>query len=201
MTYNEEELSRRIKKRKKEFLIKVTISLFLILAITVMLSLFTENTVIFVSVVTIVLSVVFILRTIKRYQPLVLFSKEVRGENIKEHEFVVTDRRVFRFGKSYLITKRRLRASDFAATRTRTKPPTSAIVYLRLSDGNVTFIDGLTNAQADVYEIGDTLYKYPGVRYPIIVGRDVDAQPCPICGTANKRGEEECINCDLKIEN
>jgi membrane protein YdbS with pleckstrin-like domain len=134
MIYNADELSSRVKKRKKEFGTKASILLLLAIAFTATALIFSEPSVIFISVCLIILSAVLLIRVMRKYEPFVLFSREVRGINIKEHEFVVTDRRVFRFGSSYLITKRRLKTSEFISTKARTKPPTSAIVYLRLPD-------------------------------------------------------------------
>ena len=201
MIYNERELSERTKSRKKNFFIRLMISLFLILTDIVILLIFPEKTVVFFCVLFIIALAVFVIKTLLRYDIGILFSSEIQGINIKEHEFLVTDRRVFRMGTNNPhLSRKRLKTSEFVGGKRRTKPPTSAIVYLRLSDGSVTFIDGLSNAQTDVYEIGDNLYKYPGTRYPIILKREVSAQPCPLCGTANKRGEKECITCNLKID-
>ena len=172
---------------------------FLITAIAAaIIIIFPEVTVIFVCVLAVVVSVVYTVKTVRRYHPLVLFSKDVRGINIKEHEFVVTNRRMTFSARKVMP---RVNTSTFTGGKTRTKPPTSAIVYLRLKDGNVTYIDKLFNAQTDIYEIGDTLYKYPGTRFPIILNREVEAMPCPLCGTANKNTEPHCITCGLKIEN
>ena len=204
MTYNEADIAKRIKSRRRDFLIKIIISIFLILVSALTIVFLPEMTVIFISVAVIILSAIYIIKTLKIYRPFTLFSGEVRGENIKEHEFVVTDRRLT-FGARILASRptagvRRLKTSTFTGGRTRTKPPTSAIVYLRLENGDVTYIDGLFGAQTDIYEIGDTLYKYPGTRFPIIVNREVKAQPCPLCGTANKVTEERCITCGLRTK-
>jgi hypothetical protein len=126
----------------------------------------------------------------------VLFSKEITGINIKEHEFAIVNLRPT-FSARIIMPRRN--TSSFANRSRRTKPPTGAIVYLRVADDDVAYIDGLTNAQTDIYEIGDTLYKYPGTRYPIIIGRKTISQPCPLCGTANKESEPECITCGLPI--
>ena len=201
MIYNEREIYERTKLRKKNFFLRLTVSLLLTLTDVLILLFFSEKTVVFFCVLFIIALAVFIIKTLLRYDIKVLFSSEIQGINIKEHEFLVTDRRVFRMGSNNPhLSRKRLKTSEFVGGKRRTKPPTSAIVYLRLSDGSVTFIDGLSNAQTDVYEIGDALYKYPGTKYPIILKREVSSQPCPLCGTANKRGETECITCNLKID-
>ena len=195
MTYNKEDITKRVKKKQRDFITKAIISFLGIAASSAIAFIFSDVTVVFIGVVAVIGFCVYLFKTVKRYRPAIIFSKEITGINIKEHEFVVTNRRTtFSARRSFY----RIRPKTFTGGKTRTKPPTSAIVYLKLPDGDVTFIDKLTNAQTDEYEIGDTLYKYPGTRYPIIVGRAVKAQPCPICGTANKASEERCITCGLR---
>ena len=196
MRYDEKEIAARVSKRKRDFLIRILCPTALILSAVIIAVALPNNTVIFLSVLISILTIAFIARTLSHYHPMVLFSKEILGENVKEHEFVVTNCRP---RLSARLTTTRWRPRSVSQRGARTKPPTSAVVYLRLPDGNVTFIDGLSGAHTDVYEIGDTLYKYPGTRYPIIRSREVKAQPCPICGTVNKLGECECITCHLKI--
>ncbi|MBR5140308.1 MAG: hypothetical protein IKV16_04555, partial [Clostridia bacterium] len=158
---------------------------------------FPYTTPIFIAVIAIVTSLVQLRKAFKRYHPGIIFSKEVVGVNIHEHEFVVTNRRPT-FSARIVMPKRD--TSSFTGGRTRTKGTTSAIVYLKLDDGNVTFVDKLTNAQTDIYEIGDRLYRFAGTRCPVILNKEVEAMPCPICGTQNKHTEPKCITCGLSIE-
>lgn len=196
MTYSEADIKKYIKARRRDFFIKILLSFLLILIALAAIIIFPEATVIFVCAAVILFSIIYIFKVLRRYQPRTLFSREIKGVNIKEHEFAVTNRRpTF----SARLVMPRANAKSFTGGKTRTKSPTSAIVYLRLPDGDVTYIDNLTNAQTDIYEIGDTLYKYAGTRYPIILERKLDAQPCPLCGTANKSIEDCCITCGLKI--
>ena len=198
MTYNESDIAKHVKRQKRDFFIKLISSLLLILLSALLIAFFPEVTLIFICAVLIIISIAYAVKTVIRYHPGVLFSGEIKGVNVKEHEFVVTNRRLS-FGMRRSFS--RIRPANTASNKRRTKPPTSAIVYLRLKDGNVTYIDKLFNAQTDIYEIGDTLYKYPGTRFPIILNREVEAMPCPLCGTANKNTEPHCITCGLKIEN
>ena len=196
MTYNEHDIIERIKKLKHSFLLKFFCSTLIIAIACTVIAFFPEKTVTFICALIIIAASVFIIRTLKRYRPRILFSKETEGVNIKEHEFVITNKRLtFSARRSFPRLKVKRNNSD----KSRTKPPTSAIVYLKLKDGDVTFIDGLSGVQTDVYEIGDTLYKYRGTKYPIIVGREVKSQPCPLCGTVNKSSESRCITCGLGI--
>ena len=198
MIYNEAEIKRRIKGRRRDFLMKTIAWLILDVIAIITATVIKDITVAFFSFVIVIASFFYIKKIVKRYRPLILFRGEVKGINIKEHEFVVTNRRPTFSAR--IVMPRRSTAS-FTGGKTRTKPPTSAIVYLRLEDGDVTYVEHLTNAQTDIYDIGDTLYKYSGARYPVILNKDVKAMPCPLCGTANKCTEPRCITCGLKIEN
>ena len=198
MTYSEADIMKYVKIRKRDFIIKSISWSLLLLCAAAVCAIIREITAVFIATAVVIVSVIFLIRTLRHYHPKILFSKEIRGTNIKEHEFRVTNMRpTF----SARIAMPRRKTSSFSASNVRTKPSTSAIVYLRLDDGTLTYIDRLTNAQTDIYEIGDSLYKYPGTRYPIIIGREVKTQPCPICGTANKSIEEACITCGLKTHN
>ena len=196
MIYDEAAIKRRINGRRRDFLLKTVIAMLLILLATLVIIIFPNTTSIFISALVIIFSFVFLFKTMRRYHPKILFKGEITGINIKEHEFVITNMRPT-FSARLVMPK--ANTKSFTGGKTRTKPATGAIVYLRLPDGNVTYIDHLTNAQTDIYEIGDTLHKYSGARFPIILGRKLDSQPCRLCGTANKYIEEKCITCGLEI--
>ena len=196
MKYNEAEIFRHVAKRKKSFLIKSISLLLIILISAITIAIFPEVTVIFISVMLIILAIVYLIKMIINYSPLILFSKEKKGINVHEHEYVIYK------GPSYkkMWYVPRLKTSEFTGGTNRIKTTVGATVYLRLPDGNVIFIDHLYNAQTDIYEIGDTLYKYPGTRFPIVLDKEMSAMPCPLCGTANKNTEPRCITCGLKID-
>ena len=197
MKYNEEQIRRCVKERQHAFLVKVTILLALIVACAIIMAVFPEVTVIFVCVLVIIVSTVYLIKISNRYRPMILFSKEVKGINVHEHEYVIYTK-----GPSYkkMWYVPRLKTSEFTGGTNRIKTTVGATVYLRLPDGKVTFIDHLYNGQTDIYEIGDTLYKYPGTRYPVVLEKELEAMPCPLCGTANKHTEPRCITCGLEIE-
>ncbi len=196
MNYSARDISEIVKRRKESFFIRLILSALLIIGAVTVIALFPETTVIFFAVTVIILCIAFIIRTLLRYHPAVLFSKEITGVNVKEHEFAITNLRPT-FSARVVMPRRK--TSSFTGGTKRTKPTTGAIVYLRISDDDIAYIDGLTNAQTDIYEIGDTLYKYPGTKYPIIIGRKASSQPCPLCGTANRDSEPRCITCGLEI--
>ena len=131
---------------------------------------------------------------IKSYTPAVLFSKEIRGVNILEDEYVLlSQKRGFKIGKASPYAVPHVRVRNHGRDRIR------AGVYLRLDNGDVCVIRDLLVVHTDLYEIGDTLYKPEGVKYPVIEGREVKEQPCPLCGTVNKHTDTECKHCNIGI--
>ena len=199
MKYSEEEIFRRIAERKKAFLIRAISLLIVILVCAVTIVIFPEVTVIFISVMLIILAIVYLIKTVRSYSPFILFSKEKKGINVHEHEYTIGAQSSAGWGTKRLVPKLN-NTSEFMGGTNRIKTTVGATVYLRLPNGKVIFIDRLYNAQTDIYEIGDTLYKYPGTRFPIVLDKELEAMPCPLCGTANKNTEPRCITCGLKID-
>lgn len=58
---------------------------------------------------------------------------------------------------------------------------------------------GLYKSHTDIYKDGDVLIKYAGTKYPIVASRDIDSQPCPICGEINRATDARCAHCGLSI--
>lgn len=197
MTYNRRQIDARVRATRKSFITALAILTFLFVIDTVLLLLVREITVTFFCFVGIAAIAVLTVRTMKKYKPSVLYRKEIRGINVKEHEYVTTRRLWSAYGSRFAFS----RVGTNKHTNQRTKNPTHAIVYLRLEDGNIAVIEGLTNAHTDEYEYGDELLCIEGTRYPIILGRKLKKQPCPICGTVNSSTESRCICCALEIEN
>ena len=197
MRYNEEEIKRHVKERQRSFLTKTVSLLALIIISVIIIAIFPEVTVTFVCVTIIIIAAVCLIKTVNRYSPLIIFSKEITGKNIHEHEYAINIKGPT-YRKRWFVP--RLKTSEFTGGTNRIKTTVGATVYLRLPDGNVTSIDRLYNGQTDIYEIGDTLYKYPGTRFPIVLDKELEAMPCPLCGTANKHTESKCITCGLKID-
>ena len=199
MTYNTRKISEKVKNLREKFIISLSISIVLMICAIALIIFRRETNVIFASVACIAMLIFIIVRLFLNFHPKVLFSHELVGTNIKEHEFVTSDRRKSFAYRKRIVPYAKENYSGISGNVQRTKPPTNAIVYLRLSNGNVTYIDGLTNAQTDIYEIGDELTRYAGTKYPIITSRAAEKLPCPICGTVNRNTDERCIACGLEI--
>ena len=70
---------------------------------------------------------------------------------------------------------------------------------MRCRDGNIYEATGLLPLHTDIYDDNDLLYKPEGAKYPIILDRETNSQPCPLCGTVNKKEEHECRHCGLPV--
>ena len=190
MNYDLKELSERVRERRERFLTTVIFELLGILVSLALAIVFPETTVVFICVCAALLLVYFAIRAIRKFQPLILFRKELRGVNIKEHEYVT-------LVQSHMRASRYLGYYKGRYNQTASAKGVRAMVYLRLSDGNVTVIDGLHKSHVDIYEEGDELIVHEGAKYPVIISRDVKKQPCPICGEINSKNDTRCSRCGL----
>ena len=154
----------------------------------------TNNTAVFFAGLVAAYAIVLFIRTLNKFSPVILFSPEIRGVNILEEEFAFNQRRGFSLGSRYAMYVRR---TSHSGNNRRYR--IGANVYLRLEDGDVYIIKGLTQAHTDIYVEGDILFKPAGVRYPVVEGRNVKSQPCPCCGYINYSGSKECERCHLGI--
>ena len=196
MTYDLEKLSFRIAEKKRRFFIGI--SLYALLAIvSVPLMLTGEKTVVFTGALLLILSILLALRHISRYDPAILFSKEKRGVNGKEHEYVQNAPRGLSPRRAFMLRAKTHSGSGNAGPRTARVR--AAQVYIRLEDGNVEILEGLSSLQTDIYEIGDELLRPAGARYPVIVSRSAKRMPCPFCGRINSEGDQQCAACELPI--
>ena len=201
--YDTKDIERRTRNNKRKFLVRfVIISALLILSVLLML-LGISKVANLISFVAFNVLIILTSRIIEKYHPAILFSKEIRGVNVKEDEYV--SRSASGPGmKWYAAGDRRPHPQPFApntgANKKQSHPRLRGRVYLRLEDGNVAEISGLSKAHVDLYEEGDTLIRYAGTKYPVILGRSVEKQPCPICGEMNKMtSSAQCHSCGLGI--
>ena len=187
MRYDREELQRRVQDKREAFIKTTVIILLFMLAAVALLLVYKDTTVTFICAVSIILSVVLIAYSVKKNAPLILFSKDIRGINVKEHEYTTVGRtRSSRWLGRYTVGK-------------VTKSNIHSIVYLRLDDGDVIAVDGHMQVHTDIYEIGDELTRYAGCRYLVVTSRDAEKNPCPLCGTVNRKGADACSGCGLGI--
>ena len=195
--YDEKELAKRVSKKRKAFLIYFFLDIALLAASITLLILNINETVFFISTIATALSVMFLFTLCNSFSPAVLFSSEIRGKNIKEDVYEVYVRRGF--GLSPRQAGMRYGGHPISHTR-MAKGRLRSSVYLRLENGDIFEIRGLRVEHTELYEDGDLLCKPAGAKYPIILGRHIERQPCPLCGAINTESADACINCGLKTE-
>ena len=122
----------------------------------------------------------------------ILLSRKITGKNIKEYEYGIQNDGqppIFRWSNT---------PNTYANRKTHPRRLNGS-VYLELDNGNVKEITGLYKSHIDIYEEGDILLKYAGTKYPVVLSRKIDIQPCPICGEVNDMSADACQSCGLGI--
>ena len=195
--YDLEKLSWIIDARRKKF--KLWLALFVAMLIAgVVLFIVGEGDIALYGIIVAVVALVLFVDLWRRYSPPVLFYREIRGVNIKEHEYVESARGGYtvrrgiavRGGKTY---------SNSGNAKSKRPHVRAAYVYVRLENGDVVILDGLNSNHTDIYEIGDEILRPAGARYPIVLSRKIEKQPCPLCGRINSMDDEGCASCGLSI--
>ena len=192
MRYDENEIQKRVKASKKSFLIKLSTILLIFSAAIILVFLDISNTVSFISGIAALILALLTYLLFESSKPKILFSRELRGENIKEHEYVAI--KTPRLG-----IRARIVIPNTRANRRAAHPNIRANIYLRLDSGDVVILSMLNKAHADLYNEGDVLLKYEGTKYPIVISRNITRQPCPICGAVNEEDKNACCGCGLSI--
>ena len=192
MTYNLEEIATRVGVKRKSLIIKATVisSVMVVLLVIALINL--GNTVTFLCSLTEFPLIGILCAVMKKSHARVIFSPEIVGKNIKEHEYGIqrdASIQVFRRG-------------NMPHTYANRKPHPvrlNGTVFLETQNGNVTQISGLYKSHIDIYEEGDILMKPRGAKFPIVISRDAPKQPCPMCGEVNDGSEDSCRVCGLGI--
>lgn len=200
--YDTLEVGARVQGLRRRFLWSMGAIAALFVALFVLIFLHISDTVTVLCIIGEGVLLLFGYIIVGRSEPKIIFGKEIIGQNIKEEEYIAS----LPVGSSlgYRQVGSRGVPQPFApntrANRRRTPPNVRGEIYLRLDDGNIALIRGLGKAHMELYEDGDRLQRLAGTRYPIIVGRSVTKQPCPICGEINDITSEACHTCGLGIK-
>ena len=192
MTYDLSELKARTDKTKRNFLFHFILSIIVIITALILFLVINNNTLKLITGALALCASVFLFFYIDKKRPAYLFWREICGTNIKETEYETHAAKTglpvasYRAGRNYNLLRKH--SANLKAS-----------VFLREEDGNVTEIRGLSPAHTELYLDGDTLCKPKSAKFPMIMGRDVEAQPCPLCGKINSSNESACTNCGLGI--
>ena len=201
MMYDLEEIEKIVKQKRKMLITEFAIIITLMIAALILLILNINSTVTFICIVAELALLFAIYKIFDVQSPSIWFSKEIRGVNIKEDEYV--SRKTPGPGLSWRQVGGPASPQPFApntgANRRRTPPNIRSRVYLQLEDGNIVTISTLYKSHTELFVEGDTLLKYAGTHFPIVVSREMQKQPCPICGEVNDMSVDACQNCGLSI--
>ena len=200
--YDSKEIAKIVKQKRKLLVTEFAIIIALMIVALILLFLNINNTVTFICIVA-ELSLLFAIYKIFDVQsPSIWFSKEIRGVNIREDEYV--SKKVPGPGLRYRQVGARTFggppiAPNTGANRRRTPPNIRSRVYLQLEDGNIVTISSLYKSHTELFVEGDILLKYAGTHFPVVISRELQKQPCPICGEVNDMSAYACNNCGLSI--
>ncbi len=202
MTYNCDEIKKRVYEKRKKFIITVSVTILLMIVSLVLMLLKISDELIFICIVGEIVLLFVIYRIFEVQQPGIIFSGEIRGENIKEDEYI--SRKVPALGLKWRQVGGQASPAPIAPNTRANKrllpPNIRGRVYIRLENGDIVTVSSLYKSHTDLYEEGDMLLKYSGTQFPIIISRNPGKQPCPICGEVNDDFIKECTRCGLSIE-
>ena len=194
MEYDMEDLARRVEKKKKSFFKVWFVCVALVIGAIFAAAFVPERKFFVPAVIIFILCVVAVVRAAKKYNLSVLYSGEIEGTNIKEHEIMgVREGKPIRRKYATVPHNYSNYKSDFPRSKIR------GSVYLRLDNGDIFEVANLNSAQLEFYRDGDRMKKPFGARYPQVISRDTEEQICPICGRINHKGAECCGGCGLLI--
>lgn len=200
--YDSKEIEKIVKQKRKKLITEFAIIIALMIVALVFLIININSTVTFVCIVAELVFLFAIYKIFDVQSPAIWFSKEIRGINIKEDEYVSKK------APGLSLPYRQIGSRTFGgppiapntrANKRRTPPNIRSRVYLQLEDGNIVTLSTLYKSHTEVFVEGDTLLKYAGTHFPVVISRDMQRQPCPICGEVNDMSSVACHNCGLGI--
>ena len=200
--YDPNEIKSRVSKNKQSFLTAFIATVTVMIAALILIILALDTVVTFISIIVDLAALLALYVIFNKYEPRILFSPEIKGVSIKEHEYTVRASSKGP-GMRWYAQGGRAAPQPFAPnTRANMKPSNPnlrASVYLETDSGNLTELRGLLKPHIELFREGDTLLKYAGTRYPVLISRQSEVQPCPICGEMNDMSSTACHACGLTI--
>lgn len=205
--YDSKEIEKIVKQKQKMLIAEFAIIIASMIVALILLILNISATLTLISIFTEVLLFFAIYKIFNKQNPKVFFSKEIKGVNVMEDDYVSI--KVSGPGLRWRQIGGHAPPQPFApntgantgANRRRAPSNIRCRVYLKLENGNIVTISSLYESHIELFNEGDTLLKYAGTQFPVIISREVKNQPCPICGEVNDMSENSCKVCGLKIIN
>lgn len=199
--YDSIEIKKIVNQKRKTLITEFATIVALMFIALILLIINTSSAVTFICIVAELVLLFAIYKIFDVQSPSIWFSKEIRGINIKEDEYVsrktpgpgLTWRQVGGPASPAPI------APNTGANRRRTPPNIRSRVYLQLEDENIVTLSTLYKSHTELFVEGDTLLKYAGTHFPIVVSREMQKQPCPICSEMNDMSADACHTCGLGI--
>lgn len=199
--YDSNEIEKIVKQKRRILITEFAIIITLMIVALVLLIVNINSAVTFICIIAELALLFAIYKIFDVQSPSIWFSKEIRGVNIKEDEYV--SRKMPGPGLSWRQVGGPASPQPFApntgANRRRIPPNIRSRVYLQLEDGIIVTLSTLYKSHTELFVEGDTLLKYAGTHFPIVVSREMQKQPCPICGEVNDMSADACHNCGLNI--
>lgn len=199
--YDSKEIEKKVKQKRKMLITEFAIIITLMIVALVLLIVNINSTVTFICIIAELALLFAIYKIFDVQSPSIWFSKEIRGVNIKEDEYA--SRKTPGPGLKWRQVGGPASPAPIApntgANRRRTPPNIRSRVYLQLEDGNIVTLSTLYKSHTELFVEGDTLLKYAGTHFPIVVSREMQKQPCPVCGEVNDMSADACHNCGLGI--
>ena len=200
--YDVNEIKTRIAKRRCGFLTAFFATVAIIIAALVLIILSLDKIVTFISIIAELAALLTMYIIFNKYEPRVLFSPEIKGVSIKEHEYTAQASSKGP-GMRWYAQGGRAAPQPFAPNTGANirifHPNLHASVYLETESGELIELRGLLKPHIELFHEGDTLLKHAGTRYPVLLDRPTDIQPCPICGEMNDMSSTACHTCGLTI--
>ncbi len=190
--YDSKEIERKVKEKRQVFWTKIIIVLFFMLVSLVISIMNFNDTATVLCVIAEFPLFFFIVKIYNKSEAKILLSCKIIGKNIKEYENGIQNDGqppIFRWSNT----------PNTYANRKTHPIRLNGSVYLELDNGSVKEITGLNKSHTELFVEGDTLLKYAGTHFPIVISREMQKQPCPICGEVNDMSADACHNCGLGI--
>lgn len=156
-------------KRRTDFIIKLVIFAIFIIASAVAVFFSLDRPIyLLIEAIAIIWFVFSLCKMIKESSPVSLFAPEYEGTVVKVYP------------------------------QTNPKSPTDHVseLYVAADDGTLYEITSLPIETARVYRVGDRVLHIDGTLCPVIISRELEYHPCPICGKNNRAGMiKKCDRC------